>query len=130
MKRPTKPEKKKPSVAIPNAHYHSECGYDRAIDDCRAYYESPQYIQELIDSGKIVIDESKIAFILFDTNKLPYYEDSERMFEDESDELEKCRELSRAIANSKDIIVYKGESNQNQKQEEFAKKITDLYREQ
>jgi hypothetical protein len=34
--------------------------YDDAIDECRAYYESPEYIQSLIDSGKVGIDEQLV----------------------------------------------------------------------
>ena len=37
--------------------------YNEAIDECRAYYESDEYIQHLIDSGRVGIDEDKVIKI-------------------------------------------------------------------
>ena len=72
MTKPTRPEKK----PYPFMSHHDENlnaakikGYNIAIDDCRAYYESDAYIQELINSGKIGLDEEKLASIF-----KPYYQ--------------------------------------------------------
>lgn len=41
---------------------------NNAIDECRAYYESDEYIQELINSGRIGVDEEMLEDIIYESN--------------------------------------------------------------
>ena len=42
--------------------------YNDAIENCRDYYESPEYIQQLIDESKVVVDEKNAFEILQDAH--------------------------------------------------------------
>ena len=67
-----KPEKLIPETNVKNKSLIQRVyGYNEAYDELTAYYESPEYIQKLIDEGKVVVDAGKVNYVLWEAdNKL------------------------------------------------------------